>query len=141
MDKLLVVGDAARQISKTLSENGKPVLATRRVHAGQHAILTTQNDDYYVLFKRAPYLDYGREIGDDNGAGETINNHTLQAILSNPRIKLLLFAYPNGTVYGIPPREFNAHATSHLTKRTGETALCVQMKQLKPLNEALLCQP
>ena len=23
------------------------------------------------------------------------------------------------------------------TKRTGETALCVQMKQLKPLNEAL----
>jgi len=138
-ETFIVVEDAARSATRQFSEQGDTIRSHRRVNKFNHAVLYGEEHDHYLVYKRAPFLSFGLELDGKNRPGETINVSVFKAIQSNPRIQLMLFAYPQGTIYYTTPHEFNNHSHSRRSKATGEYELAIDLKHLKPLKERFKC--
>jgi len=116
--KLLVI--------KFLKKKGYKIIRVNELNKGRHKILYTQQQNFYLLFKRQPlhsfnYLheDYVKTPNSFAGHGETINQEFLEfAIKENC---LLLFTYQSDPfdknaedrIYYIHPNEVKAFCTMH----------------------------
>jgi len=130
-------GDATKRTIHLLTQQNINITRTQKVSAGRHTIIHTEHGQLYLMFKRAPFLNYGKELGQTPSQGETTNINIFRAIQSNPHIKLILFAYPNGKVYGITPQEYAKHGTQRHNPRMIENSLCIPFTKLQPLTELI----
>lgn len=115
IDSVLQAAEICRGlISNRCQDN---VIDIKPMNKKRHYLLTTfKGVRYQVLFKRAPFLSFGKIFG-FKGCGDSVNSRYI-AIAINNKIDGFLFVYQNGRVYYISPMEIFHYGQNFETIRT-----------------------
>lgn len=99
---------------------------------GRHCIIETDNEKYYVLFKREFFKSFGVIFDNEKGIGESINEIALSNAI-NMGVKDILIVYPTGYIYRVNPLEWQNYAVLNNTIRQphGEKTFSIPIKMLE----------
>ena len=129
--------DAMLIATELIEKNTKDKVASKiNLNNGKHYLLITQKGlKYYVLYKRAFYMTFGREFEKEGqtGIGESINFEYLNYCLKQSVGNILLI-YPDGKVYAVSPIEwvnFSVGSNTIRTQKGGEKTYSIPISLLK----------
>jgi len=114
---------AFRDFFKELRARGEYPKPTYSFNKGRHRLIETENEKYYVVFKREFYHSFAHEfkgLYDTyphlEGEGESINEDALKIALRK-QVDQIVFIHPNG-FYGVYPRLIKAFCEKNGLVRT-----------------------
>ena len=112
-----------RHFIKNLDEN---VVNTNRLNNGGDIVVITDNNRYYVKFKKDFLMTFNEQFSkfvNENpewrGVGETINIEHLK-IAMDMKCKYIIIIYPDGKIYKIPPKLWFNFSTNNFLIRSQE---------------------
>lgn len=128
------LSQAANYVSRIFWKNGREIILEKSLNKGRHALLQTDKEVVYILFKRHKFMTYGKQFKGEDGIGESINIEYLNSILRSKKLDLILIVYPNNDIYFIDKQEWRDYSDKHGTVRMqqkGETTSSIPVGLLK----------
>ncbi len=115
---------AIREFGNILKKRGEQIINTKTYNHGRHWLLTTHKENYYVIYKRLPFVRFAdifksfiiKNPEYKGIAGETINLTSLEKAIEKD--SLLVFIYSNNLIKKIYPKFFKNYAKKHQLIRT-----------------------
>lgn len=136
MSEIETLGQAINPVVEQINKNlqNDRVIKIYSVNKGRHKMLRTDGDlGYHLIFKRKPFMSFGKIFDDFDGMGESINKSVVEEAVKK-NVDNFVIVYGDGKVYVINPTEFKDFAEKNDTIRetsTGEVTMSVPINMLR----------